>query len=74
MLCCSTLGCFCLNYTYVFIDYVSVIYIGTSINNVIEMQNWMCTGMTDIAVMVYRWSGKKQQQRVLFLFAHTKTI
>lgn len=74
MLCCSTLGCLCLNYFSVFIDYVSVIYIETRINNVIGMQNWMCTRTTDVVVMAYCCTGEKQQLRILFLFAHTKLI
>lgn len=52
----------------------SVMYIGTTINNVIRMQKWMCTGTTDMAVRVYCWTGKKQQLRVLFLFPHTRMM
>jgi len=61
MLCCSTLGCLCLHYIYVFIDCVSVIYTGTRINNVVGMQNWMCTGTVGTAVMVYCWMWEEQQ-------------
>lgn len=77
MLYCSTLGCLCLNYIYVFIDYASVTYIVTRINNVTGTQNGLCTGTTGAAVMVSCWTGEKQQRPVhqlCFFFADTKPI